>query len=388
MKVVILSLGTIGDIVPYTGVAARLETSGHKVVFAAEESFRPAVEESGFELRSIPINVPDLLAASPAQGRRKDRRGIRYVRKYMQALRTVSDAMIDACDGMVEAVGGADVLLVSYGAAVQGYLIAKSLGIPSMGLFLFPMTPTRDFPPALLGDRSFGPIGNKLAGPIGLFPVSAASRWTKEFCRRLRLPPATMAAVNRDMAATNWPIRYGFSPTVVPRPVDWPDHVEVVGYWWPQPRGSWQPSPALVDFLSDGPAPVLITLGSLGSDENGWMSEIFVQAIRQAGVRAVVQAGAARLRGAADHDMMTSGDVSHEWLLPQTAAVVHRAGAGTTAAALRAGIPAVPVPVSFDNSFWAGRLVRLGVSPGGIPAKRLAAEPLSQLIEKAANDAS
>jgi UDP:flavonoid glycosyltransferase YjiC (YdhE family) len=61
--------------------------------------------------------------------------------------------------------------------------------------------------------------------------------------------------------------------------------------------------------------------------------------------------------------MYVSGHLPHEWLLPHAAALVHACGAGTTAAGLRAGIPAVAVPVMMDQPFWARRLYELGVSP-------------------------
>jgi UDP:flavonoid glycosyltransferase YjiC (YdhE family) len=39
----------------------------------------------------------------------------------------------------------------------------------------------------------------------------------------------------------------------------------------------------------------------------------------------------------------------HDWLFPRTAAAVHHGGAGTTAAALRAGVPSVVVPFMADQ---------------------------------------
>merc|ERR1712139_680004 len=47
----------------------------------------------------------------------------------------------------------------------------------------------------------------------------------------------------------------------------------------------------------------------------------------------------------------------HEWLFPQCAATVHHGGAGTMAAALRAGKPTVVTPVLFDQ-FLHGDLVQ------------------------------
>ncbi|ROR46922.1 UDP-glucoronosyl/UDP-glucosyl transferase [Kitasatospora cineracea] len=62
------------------------------------------------------------------------------------------------------------------------------------------------------------------------------------------------------------------------------------------------------------------------------------------------------------------------------AAVVHHAGAGTTAAGLRAGVPAVPVPVMADQPFWASRLHALGVAPGPLPFQDLNAGALGEAI--------
>jgi UDP:flavonoid glycosyltransferase YjiC (YdhE family) len=65
------------------------------------------------------------------------------------------------------------------------------------------------------------------------------------------------------------------------------------------------------------------------------------------------------------------------------AVVVHHAGAGTTAAGLRAGIPAVPVPFAYDQPFWARRLHDLGVAPRVVPARRVTPTRLAAAIEAA-----
>jgi sterol 3beta-glucosyltransferase len=48
--------------------------------------------------------------------------------------------------------------------------------------------------------------------------------------------------------------------------------------------------------------------------------------------------------------------VPHDWLFPQLTAAVHHGGAGTAAAAYRAGIPTMIVPFFGDQFFWAQRV--------------------------------
>jgi UDP:flavonoid glycosyltransferase YjiC (YdhE family) len=78
--------------------------------------------------------------------------------------------------------------------------------------------------------------------------------------------------------------------------------------------------------------------------------------------------------------------VPHSWLFPRMAAVVHHGGAGTTAEALRAGVPAVIVPFVFDQPFWGARIKALGLGPDPIPLKKLTADALAGAIRIAVTD--
>ena len=75
--------------------------------------------------------------------------------------------------------------------------------------------------------------------------------------------------------------------------------------------------------------------------------------------------------------------VPHDWLFPQMAAVVHHGGAGTTAAALRAGVPSVVVPFFGDQPFWGDRVMKLGTSPSPIPKAELTVDRLAAAITTA-----
>jgi UDP:flavonoid glycosyltransferase YjiC (YdhE family) len=56
------------------------------------------------------------------------------------------------------------------------------------------------------------------------------------------------------------------------------------------------------------------------------------------------------------------------------------------AAGLRAGVPAVPVPVDLDQPFWAQRVVALGAAPDWVPAKKLTADRLAAALRAAVGE--
>jgi vancomycin aglycone glucosyltransferase len=130
--------------------------------------------------------------------------------------------------------------------------------------------------------------------------------------------------------------------------------------------GAWvladrTPLPAdLAGFLDSGDSPVFVGLGSMPAGAN--VSVPLIGAARAVGRRILVSRGWAGL-DVIDNagDCLAIGDVSHELLFPRVAAVVHHGGAGTTAAAARAGIPQVVTPMFGDQPYWAGRVVELGL---------------------------
>jgi UDP:flavonoid glycosyltransferase YjiC (YdhE family) len=197
----------------------------------------------------------------------------------------------------------------------------------------------------------------------------------------LGLPAVKAAAVRAREERAGWRAVYGYSTAVLPRPSDWRAGLEVVGNWWPDvPEGAELPSD-VEEFLEGGAPPVFIGFGSMGSGEGERLGRLAVQALRKAGLRGILQAGWAGLTGGEAHsDVLTIGELPHALLFPRVAAVVHHGGAGTTAAALRAGVPSLAVPVLGDQPFFGRRITALGAGPAPIPFGRLSADRLAAAL--------
>jgi UDP:flavonoid glycosyltransferase YjiC (YdhE family) len=367
MRILIITAGSRGDVAPFTGLGRRLLDAGHQVAVAAHTSFAALIEGCALDYRPVPGDPQGLIRDWSQAASREEAQAL--TRAYTDGL----------ADGVAKAVaGGADLLLTASGPAPLGRAVGEALGIPVIGTYLVPAFATRAF--ALPNARSTvggpGPEGNLAAGRDVVRRAEEAFAGAVTRLRvLLELPGVGASSSSEDIR----PVFHGFSPLVVPRPGDWPSQAEVSGYWWPARPDGWQLPAELVDFLEAGPPPVFIGFGSMAPGQGERLSELVTAAVRQAGVRAVVQAGWAELSGWGD-DVLAIGDVPHDWLFPRTAAVVHHAGAGTTGAGLRAGVPAVAVPVMADQPFWASRLYQLGVTPRPVPFQDLTAEALADAI--------
>ncbi|MEW5355120.1 glycosyltransferase [Streptomyces sp. 16-176A] len=368
MRILIAAAGSRGDIAPYTGLGAALRRAGHDVALATTDTFAPLVQAAGLEFRALPA---DPAGRGGGAGRR-------------ELMRAAAAFVTDLGQGFADATAeGADLLLLSTTTAPLGWHLAEATGIPSLGVYLQPTAPTGDFPPVVTGAGSLGRLGNRMAGRFALRMADRVyTRAVTELRQRLGLPPLSPSAMRRRRERADWPVLHGFSTALVPRPADWRPGLEVVGTWWPHHDPAAQLPPQLEDFLRSGPRPVLITFGSMAAGEGERLSEIAVRALRRAGLRGILQTGSAGLAAESD-DVRTIGDVPHALLFPRLAAVVHHAGAGTTAAALRAAVPAVTVPVTADQPFWARRLAALGAAPDPVPFAELTAERLADALGRA-----
>jgi sterol 3beta-glucosyltransferase len=383
MRVLIATAGGRGDVAPFTGLAAAIRAAGHSVAIASNDEYESLVVGCGLEFRPLPGThgmfddprwIQDLGGPGSAP---------KMLRLLAEHVRTLNRAILE-----VARQDAPDVLALSGVASIGGYHVAEGLGLPGMDLLFQPAHTTADFPPSYVSARSFGRLGNRAAGTAMSTAMALAMAGTaRDIRRELGLPRRGIReALSGQLDGSRWPVCYGFSPAVVPRPADWHDGYQITGYWWPERPAGWSPPAELAEFLSAGPPPVFFGFGDLTPDNTDDFIELAAAAGRQAGVRQVIQAERADPTPAARRppgDSIVVGDVPHDWLLPSMAAVVHHAGAGTAAAGLRAGVPAVTVPVLADQPFWAARLAALGVGPPPIPRRHLSVAALAAAVRDA-----
>ena len=398
MKALIMTLGTRGDVQPFVALARALDAAGHEAVLCAPRRFAAFVTGNGVQFAGVddgPLRQLD----TPADAGAAFAGGLRTRLRQIRAMPSMFDDVLADCwriatDG---AGAGSDVVLHN-GGIMAGQHVAEALGVPAvLGLPLPLYVPTREFPwpGQSLPFGLPGPVNRATFAGMRLPAVTfgrVIDRWRRD---TLGLPPRAGRhdpTVRPDGGPA--PILHAYSPSVLPRPADWPAGAEVTGYWFLPPEAAL---PAEVDqFLAAGPAPVFAGFGSMSGLDPQTCTRAVVKAAAFTGHRLVLATGwggldAATASAAATEfgvELLVVGDVDYQRLFPRMAVIVHHGGAGTTGTAFAAGRPQVVCPFVADQPFW-GRVAHArGVGPMPLPQRKLTGPALAQRIAEATEPAA
>lgn len=382
MRVAIFSIGTQGDVRPFVALGLGLKAAGHSVCIASGETCRNLVEQQGLDFAPLTADFLDIMARDP----KALQKGLNPVSLLRTARRELKAMARDWASQGQKAAAGADLLIGNGMVASLASALGEAMVIPTVESHLQPVTPCGDIPPMMLPPPRWG-------------RPHAINQFLYHSCRQLTwqmLGPA-VDLVRNDLGLAGLPwygpfyrrrpdhrVLYGFSPLLVPPSPQWPPSVQVAGSWFLDEGGDYQPSDTVADFLAAGPPPIYVGFGSMLGEGIPEFTRRVVAAVRQCGQRAILAAGWGGLSAEIEQgeDILVIPGAPHDWLFPRMAMAVHHGGVGTTAAALRAGIPSVVVPFFGDQPFWGWRLQQLGVAPARVARQSLTAEALSAAIDE------
>jgi sterol 3beta-glucosyltransferase len=379
MRVALLTYGTRGDVQPFIALARGLQQAGHQVRLAAPERL---------EALASPYNIPFVpLAGDPAT----------FVQNLIDTaagnplliLRTMRDFVFPLAAqvivGMREACREVDVIVHTFLTTTGGHAIAREQGILDISVQFFPIfAPTGEFAspafPQLPLGRHYNRFTHNLFIQLFWWGGHIGYNWLK---RSHSAFPQQIAWPFHSSARSVSPQLYAFSPTVVPRPNDWGPNVHITGYWTTDISDSWQPPEPLTQFLASQPPPVCINFGSIVSRDVNRVYDAVLAALTKTKQPGVILTGWGGWKSMdIPANVLALEAAPHDWLFPHMMAVIHHGGAGTTAAALRAGVPNIVVPFAADQPFWGQRVAKLKVGPPPIPAKQLHADRLEAAIRQ------
>jgi UDP:flavonoid glycosyltransferase YjiC (YdhE family) len=386
MKFTILTIGSRGDVQPYIALGAGLQKAGHDVRLATHDTFKDQIISYGLDFFNVGHDIQ-----SVTQGE-LGKRMIESGGNPFTALKRLGKALEPMMEEILQdswmACQDAEVVLMST-TAFWGYDIAEHLNIPCFVASLQPIYPTRNFPSPMW------PPSLRLGGWVNqksyIWLGQLYGQLFQDSINRFRVKTLKRSPRPRCLFLTeDWyklPMLFGYSPAVIPTPQDWKESCYVTGYWFLDTPPDFEPPPGLLDFLEAGEPPISIGFGSMASRNPEQMTAIALKALEKTKQRGILLTGWGGITNAnlPDH-VFKLESIPHDWFFPKMKAIVHHGGAGTTAAALRSGVPSIVVPFFCDQPFWGDAIARLGVTPKPIPKKQLTANRLAHAIQQAIAD--
>jgi UDP:flavonoid glycosyltransferase YjiC (YdhE family) len=373
-RVVLSTLGSLGDLHPVMGLALGLQARGHDVAVASSEFYRSRIETAGLEFRLLrTLAEPD----DPQMLRRVlDRRhGPEYLIRTL-----LLPNLKDMYEDLLCATESAD-FLISGEVVVAASLVAEKRRLPWAAAILAPFSFFSAHDPVAL---PFLPAPLFTAAPAFLQRVLSSG--VRLMTRDWGKPLADLRRSLGLRVSAHPLLDDRFSPflnlalfsSVLGSPQrDWPPSTVQSGFVF-YDADTDEATPELAAFL-DGPPPVTFTLGSAAVMDPGLFFEESAEAARLLGRRALLLIGKNPPPANLGDGMLALDYARYSEVFPRSACVVHQGGVGTTAQALRAGIPQLIMPYAFDQPDNANRAVRLGVGQS-IARRRFRAKRIVRLL--------
>lgn len=391
MNIVIQVVGSRGDVQPFVALGQALQKYGHRVRIATHNTFERFVQESNLEFYPIGGDPKELMAYMVKNpGLIPSMKSLREgdIQRKREMIAQILNGCWQSCiepDLKSQQPFVADAIIANPPSFAHIHC-AQALGIPLHLMFTMPWSSTRAFP---------HPLANFKGGQIKTTLVNYASygivEWLtwqglgdviNEFRESLDLEevPASVGPVLA--AALKIPFTYCWSPALVPKPPDWPSHIDVCGFFFRDPPPYYPPAD-IDHFFRTGHTPIYIGFGSIVIDDPAKMTSLILEAVRTLGVRAIISKGWSNLGEncqSENKDVLFIDDCPHEWLFQHVAAVVHHGGAGTAACGLRNACPTAIIPFFGDQPFWGNMVAAAGAGPKPIPYKLLSSQNLADAI--------
>ncbi|TCL83588.1 MULTISPECIES: glycosyltransferase [unclassified Rathayibacter] len=352
--------GTRGDVEPFAALARKAVARGHEVLLALPDD---ADAPEGVDTVALGLDARRVL--SPA-GRTPWALANHLRREVRPAMRRMLASAVR------ETIAFEPDVVVHHPLILSAPMAADALGVPRVLVEFAPVaTPSERFPAA------GGPTATRDLGAYNrhtyAVPRSAARLFEADVARAASELPGGRRPEHRSPSRATL---MAVSPALLPRPDDWPERVHQTGAWFAESAAS--PDPVVSEFLAGGPF-LVASFGSMPTGDASLRGDAIVTAARAHGLRVLLVTGWGGLALPAEcrgPDVLAVRSAPFDAVLPGAALAVHHGGAGTSHAVARAGVPAVVVPVTADQPFWAAQLHRQGLAAAPVPLRRLSAGTL------------
>lgn len=346
--------GTRGDIEPCAAVARELQRRGHLVRMAVPPNLIGFAESAG--LGGVQPYGPDSQQQLQAQVFRDWWRPRNPITVLRQAREYVSEGWAEMSETLTALSDDADLILTGTTYEELAANVAERGDIPLAALHYFPARPNTVILPIRIPPR-VAAAGWSIAEWVHWRTLKPAEDRQRQ---ALGLPRARSRAIRRIAERGALEIQ-AYDEALFPGLAEqWQGRRHFVGSITLALPTEYDA--AVQSWAERGAPPIYFGFGSMPVHSPAETVTMITEVCSELGRRALICSDTPELRGIpVTDDVMVVPAVNHASIFEHCRAVVHHGGAGTTAAAARAGVPVLVLWVGADQPLWANQIRRLGV---------------------------
>ncbi len=372
MNILLISVGTRGDIEPFLVIAEILQRNGHKTTCCFPEQFRELVTKSGNEFVGLSSKFIDLLDSSAGKiamgGKASIFEKIKAYYHLYKKSSIINKTLVKQQYEFIQEIKPDKVIynIKSIFPLIWGIKNPKKTILVSPIPYLIHYTKNHGH----IGfNKNYGHFVNRITYAIANFGL------IKNVISVINEMPQYQSLEYKQVKKTllETTMLFTISPAIIQRPKYWKENVQVTGY--PEKSRTYaQLSPELETFIASHEKVLFVTFGSMINEAPEEKTKIIINILQDYHIPEIINLASGGLVQIESYNpdlIKFVNKVPYDSIFPRIHAVIHHGGSGTTHLALKHGCSSLIIPHIIDQFLWRDIIWNLGVGPKGIPIKKL-----------------
>lgn len=381
MKVVLLTIGSRGDIEPFIEVGHLLEKNGHEVFYGLPEQYLSLLSNSKniYSLGPEFMNLINSSLGKNVMGRYGNPlQMIKWKYKLYKEGFKMSDLMTLRQKQFLEAVQPD---LVIFHPKCLYPFFKQPASFKKLVLSPVPyVIHAAQEQPHLGFKRTNIAWWNK-------FSYTLANKGLMVFLKRAAKKTGNPkpTSKNLDDILKNTKCVFSVSPSLIPQSTDWPEHVKVLGFRDQKNSAVTAVDSEIIEFFNQHDKVLVVSFGSMTNSNPEKTTEIIIEVLKSKSIPAIINIAGGGLTVLPaykyDHSILFTKQLNYSWVFDKAYAVIHHGGSGTTHNSLKYGCATLILPHIVDQFMWNEINFTQGTGPKGVAINKLNKENLNSLIE-------
>jgi len=382
VKILLMSIGTRGDIEPFLAIGELLYQRGHDIIFSFPEQHSKLVPE-GFKFFPLSSKFIELVESEAGKimmgGKMSITTKIKTLYKLYKEGKIINKILVKQQYEIIEKEKP-DRIIYNFKC---NYPLIWSIKNAKKTISVSPVPYALHY---VEGNAHIGFNGNYGEFINRLTYRLASIGMVKTVKDALKCLPFKIQLKKRDIkkALFSEHLIFTISPALFSKPNYWTSNVQVLGYHEREIKTDWIPSQKLLDFLNINGKVLFLTFGSMVNPNTLQTSQILLETLSELKIPTIINTasgGIIKLKEFEDNNLFHFvNKIPYDWVFKRIYGVIHHGGSGTTHLALKNGCATLIIPHIFDQFGWNTMIKNIGVGPKGPSIGKLSKKKIEPIL--------